>query len=73
MSDLRCCLYCGRDTASRSQVCSRCIGDTYHEANPNGLTPNDIGRLYTAEMLDMPPDDTVVYRDYDGELPSDDI
>ncbi len=26
MSEVRCCLYCGRDTSSESQICSRCYG-----------------------------------------------
>lgn len=30
--EVQCCLYCGRDTTSKSQVCVRCTG------------PNDLGR-----------------------------
>jgi len=69
MSALRCCLYCGRDTASRSQVCSRCMANDHAPPSPESVT---IADCYDRGLLPQ-GDEPGVYRDYEGELPSDDI
>jgi hypothetical protein len=35
MSEIRCCLSCGRDTRSKSQICSRCYGRHKYDSQIN--------------------------------------
>lgn len=45
MQEVRCCLFCGRDTRSRCQICSRCLGedDGHQESEPERPWPQQIG------------------------------
>ncbi len=42
MSTVVCCIYCGRDTPNKCEVCSHCTKGIRKHRKPRGYTANDI-------------------------------
>jgi hypothetical protein len=49
--ELRCCLFCGRDTTSKSMICVRCIGRPAKMSKKR--TENDYAILLEAESDEL--------------------
>jgi hypothetical protein len=73
--ELRCCLYCGRDTRSKSQICYRCVSGNNYLYSVNGIRKrffnnnnSQINETKGRKVLPIPfdkiTDDDLEYMDY---------
>lgn len=64
MAHVVCCIYCGRDTRSRSGICRRCLGaDVSQSVDRSGRGPEDEVPLEDDFSEESGPDSVV--QDWD--------
>ena len=56
--EVRCCIYCGRDTQDRSQICAKCLGAYSHKSKdsasalpPTTLLESEFEHDYSEDAL----------------------